>query len=166
MSDFYVQFPAGSFKMPAANPAPLDNDTGTNGNIFRHLLDDTTEEFVECLLPEVPADIDTSGTVTFFAKGYASTAVASKNIELKVYHSAKADGESWDAAYANKESGDLATDGTQDELDFFTWTETVTALGWAASDQIRLKLSRIAPSTANLAGDWGLTAFGIIIPIT
>ena len=156
-------FPAGSWDYPVANPAPLDTDSGTNGTIKRHLFDDSTEEFVKGLI-QLPSDLDASGTITFEVVGYAVTAAASKNIEMKLYHSAKADGESWDAAYSNKESGDKALDATQDRLDIFTWTETVSNLGWAASDSVRIKLSRIDASADDLVGDYGVVHFRIVVP--
>lgn len=160
-ADFTVDFPAGNWNYPTSNPAPLDEDTGTNGTIIRQLFDDTTEEFVEAVFKLPPA---IAGTVTFYIEGYAVTAVASKNVEFTFYHSAKADGESWDAAFSSKVSGDLATDGTQDQMDFFSFTETVSNLGWTAGDQVRIKLSRTAPSADNLSGDYGLTHFRISVP--
>jgi len=159
----FVNLPAGSWDYPTANPAPLDTDTGTNGTIKRQLFDDTTEEFV-IVVVQMPSDLDVADTVFFEAYGYAETAVADSYIELTVYHSAKTDGESWDAAYSSKISGDLTTDGSQDYLDYFSWSETVSTLGWAVNDQIRIKLSRSAPSANNLSGDWGLTHFRIKLP--
>lgn len=159
----FIDLPAGSWDYPASNPAPLDTDSGTNGTIKRHLFDDTTEEFVIAQI-RLPSDLNTSGTVYLQVYGYAKTAVASKNIKLKLYHSAKNDGENWDAAHSNKQSGDLACDGTQDQLDKFEWSETVSNLGWTADDLVRIKLSRIAPSADNLSGDWGLTHFRLKIP--
>lgn len=156
-------YPAGRFDYPASNPAPLDTDSGSNGTIKRHLFDDTTPEYVIGQFV-VPSDIDASGTVTFETYGYAVTAAASKNVEFTFDHCSKADGESWDAAFTSEVSGDLACDATQDQLDRFTWTETVSNLGWSANDQCRFKLSRTAPSTNNLSGDYGLTHFRILIP--
>ncbi len=154
-------FPAGSWDYPIANPAPLDTDTGSNGTIKRQLFDDSTEEFLEAVF--TVGTLAGTETVTFEAYGYAVTAAASKNIELKFYHSAKANGENWDAAYSSKESGDLAIDGTQDQIDRSTWTETIANLGWSSNDQIRIKLSRIDASTDDLSGDYGVTHFKITI---
>lgn len=156
------QYPAGAFDYPSANPAPLDTDTGTNGTVKRQLFDDTTEEFVIGQF-KCPSDI-TSGDVTFRAIGYAVIAAASKNIEFTFYHAAISNGESWDTAYTAEVSGDLACDATQDQIDVFTWTETVANLGWAAGDLIRFKLSRTAPTTNNLSADYGLVFFEIDIP--
>jgi hypothetical protein len=157
-----IDIPSGAWNYPTSNPAPLDRDTGTNGTILRQLFDDTTEEFIETIF-QVPQDI-TTGDVTFEAWGYSVTAAADKFIQLKVYHVPLADSESWDSAYGSKVSGDLATDSTQDDLDKFSWTETVTNLGWGAGEFVRVKLSRVAPSGTNLSGDWGLTHFRIRIP--
>ena len=159
----FVNLPAGSWDYPDTNIAPLDTDTGTNGSIKRQLFDDTTEEFVIAVV-QMPSDLDIADTVFFEAYGYAETAVADSYIELTVYHSAKTDGESWDAAYSSKISGDLTTDGSQDFLDYFSWSETVSTLGWAVDDQVRIKLSRSAPTANNLSGDWDLTHFRIKLP--
>jgi len=153
---------AGGFYFPATNPAPLDTDTGTNGVILRHLFDDTTEEFFQQQFV-MPSTLNT-GTVVFEAYGYSVTAAASKNIKLKFYHSAKSSGESWDAALSSVSSADLAVDSTQDRLDRFAWNETVATLGWTVSEHTRIQVSRIAPSGPNLAGDWGLTHFRILLP--
>jgi len=157
-----IDFPAGAWELPSVNYAPLDKDIGTHGTILRHLYDDTTEEFVEAVF-QVMNSIGT-GNVTFEAYGYAVTAALSKNIELTFYHSAKSGGENWDAAYSSVISGDLATDDSQDPLDYFTWTEDIGTLGWSANDLVRIKLSRTAPTSDNLSGDWGLTHFRILIP--
>jgi len=162
-----VNFPAGSWDYPTSNPAPLDRDTGTNGGMRRQRFDDTTEEFV-VLEPafEVPDNIDSSGTVTFRAKGCAVTADGNE-IQLKVSHSAKAEGESWDAAYGTVSSGDIVTDAQQDELDEPEWTETVSNLGWVAKDLLRIMVSRIAiVGGTKVTGDWGMFNFKMRIPVT
>lgn len=162
---FRAIYPAGSFDYPGSNPAPLDTDLGTNGSIKRHLFDASTEEFVIGQF-QLPLSIDSSGTVQFEAIGYAVTAVSSKNIKLKFYYSAQADGESWDTAFSSVSSGDLACSGTQDQINLFSWNETVSNLGWAADDFVRFMVSRITPSSNNLSGDWGLLLFRITIPLS
>ncbi len=159
----FIDIAAGAWDYPQANPAPLDTDVGTNGTIKRHLFDDTTEESIIAQI-KLPSDLDLAGTVSFETFGYAVVAAASKNIELTFYHSAKTDAENWDAAFSSKVSGDLATDPTQDQLDLFSWTETIANLGWAAGDHVRIKLSRTAPSVNNLVGDYGVTHFRLKIP--
>ena len=161
--DALFNFPAGAWDYPISNPAQLDTDTGTYGSIKRNLFDDTTEEFIESLF-EIPANVDSAGTVTFDAVGYAITAASSGNIALTVYHSMPSGGQSWDIPYSTKVSGDLLTNETQNYLDYFTWTETVANLGWLASDIVKIKLSRTQPSVNNLTGDWGLVHFRISIP--
>ncbi|MFW9874250.1 MAG: hypothetical protein ACFFG0_14185 [Candidatus Thorarchaeota archaeon] len=155
-------FPAGSFKYPASNPAPLDTDTGANGRIKRQLFDDTTEEYI---LQDfiVPSDI-TSGTVTFETYGYAVTADGNE-IQFTFHHSAKTSNESWDAAYSEVDSGDKTTDSDQDDFDHFTWTETVANLGWVANDNVRFMLSRCAVDDGTtVSGDYGVVLFAIRIP--
>ncbi len=159
----FIDLVPGAWDYPAANPAPLDTDTGTNGTMKRHLFDDTTEEQIIAQI-RLPSDLDSAGTVFFELYGYAVAAAASKNVEFTFYHSPKNDGENWDAAFSSKISGDLATDATQDQLDSFSWSETVATLGWAADDLVRIKIGRTAPSVNNLVGDYGLTHFRLKIP--
>lgn len=161
---WYEYWQAGEFDYPDSNSPEAERDSGANGKIRSLLFDDTTEEQI-LKQYRIPSLLDTSGTVTFETYGYAKTAAASKNIEWTFYHSAKADGENWDAAYSSKVSGDLATDSTQDQLDYFTWTETVSNLSWTANDHQRWKLGRTQPSANNLVGDYRFIGFGIRIPV-
>lgn len=159
---FSVQYPAGSFYYPTDNPASLDRDTGSNKEKYRHLFDDTTEEFVAGQFHITPTIQDTD-TVHLLAIGYARTAATGKNIQLKFYYSATSAGESWDQSYSSKLSGDKAVNGTQDNQDWIEWTDTVGNFGWQTNDNVDFKLSRVAPSANNLSGDWCLTNFIIYI---
>ena len=135
--------------------------------MFRHLFDDTTEEFI-LLDPafEIPTNLNTGGTVYFSIYGYAVTADGNE-VQLRMSHSAKAEGENWDAAYSTKDSGDKVTDAQQDEIDQITWSETVSNLGWTASDLVRLMLSRIAiDGGTKTDGDYGVLNLKIRIPVT
>lgn len=159
----FIDLPAGSWDYPASNPAPLDTDTGTNGTIKRQLFDDTTAEFVIAQI-KMPSDLDTAGTVYLEAYGYATTADGNE-IQLRLSYAEIDKGETWDGAYSTKDSGDYTTDAQQDELDEVEWNETVTNLGWAADDLIRIMISRIAIADGTkLTGDWGLTHFRLKIP--
>lgn len=167
MAYIEVNIPAGAWNYPTSNPAPLERDTGTNGGMFVHAFDDTTEEFV-ILEPafEIPDNIDTAGTVYFSLFGYAKAADGNE-VQFRLSHSSKDEGESWDAAYGTKDSGDKATDPTQDELDQIEWNETVSNLGWAAQDLIRIMLSRIAIADGTkVTGDYYFCNLKIRIPVT
>ena len=83
---------------------------------------------------------------------------------LKLYHKATATTEDDDTAFSNKESGDLALNDNQNFIVRHTWTETIANLGWAALDILDSKISRIAPGSANLSGDWGFQLLELIIP--
>jgi hypothetical protein len=72
--------------------------------------------------------------------------------------------DSWDVAYTNEDSGDLAMDATQDDAAILTWTETVSNLGWAANEWVEHQLSRIAVSADELTGNAGVIAFAVEIP--
>lgn len=162
-----ISLPAGSWNYPTSNPAPLDRDIGTNGGMFRHLFDDTTEEFI-LLEPafELPDNLDAAGTVYFSLFGYAKVADGNE-VQFRLSHSSRDKGESWDNAYATKDSGDYATDAQQDELDQIEWNETVANLGWAAQDLIRLMVSRIAiVDGTKVSGDYCFLNLKIRIPVT
>jgi len=165
----YVEFnfPAGCWNYPTSNPAPLDRDVGTNGGMFRHLFDDTTEEFI-LLEPvfEIPDNLDTAGTVYFSLTGYAKVADGNE-VQFRASLSARAKGESWDNAYTTKDSGDYVTDAQQDELDQIEWSETVASLGLAAKDLLRLMVSRIAIADGTpVSGDYCFLNLKIRIPVT
>ena len=158
-----IIFESGSFEYPDTNPAPLDRDTGTNGTILRQLFIQGTETFVLGEI-KIPADVSPAATVTFKAIGYLVTVDSGKNIKLSFSHSAKNVSESWDGAYTAVNSADTATKTVQDQLDYITWTETVTNLGWSANDIIRFKLSRIAAGSNDSVQSWGLVLFSVTIP--
>ncbi len=151
---------AGSFEYPTANPAPLATDTGVNGTIRRHLMDDTTQEYV-LSRDTVPAGIDVNTSVLIVASGYAVTAAADKFIQLSFEHSARGAGETWDDSYTAQDSGDIAISADQDKYDYAVWPEAVT---WEPGARVRWRLSRKAPSGTNLTGDWGLTDVDVLIP--
>ena len=160
----FADIPAQAWVYPVTTPATPLLDTGTNGEISAVAFSDGLgTQVVNQIM--TPSDLDTSGTVTFHAYGYAATAAGSKNIEYTFYHSAKSDSENWDAAHSTKISGDLVPDSTQDDLDYFTWTETVSNLGWAANDHLRIKLARTAPSANDLVGNYNHTLFRIEYPV-
>ena len=145
------------------NFAPLNQDDGSNASILVRSFDDTTEEFVNFSM-SAPNAIDTSGTVTFRAYIYAETAAASVNVQLRLGHISANDNDSWDVAYSNEDSGDVALSATQDQITVAEWTETVTNLGWAADDLLLLRLSRISPTGTDLTGDLQLIGFSTEVP--
>lgn len=158
--DVVFDFPARLFDWPSANPAPLDTDTGTNGQIKRLDFDKTTEEYVLGIL-KLPADIASFAKAYFEVEGYAVTADGNE-VQFAFNHSAKNTGESWDGAFTEVLSGDVATSADQDEYDYISWNETISNLGWSAGDVVRFKLSRhaiVGGTTVN--GDYGVVHFRI-----
>lgn len=158
-------FPLEGLGALETNFAPLVKLTGTNVNVFARAFDDTTEEYVNGKFM-VPSDIDTSGTVTFRAYVTAATAAASKNIGLTFGHLPLNDSEDWDPAspYTDEDTGAVAIDATQDDVTEVTWTETISNLGWAASDMVLFRLSRDTSVADNLTGDMYGFVFEISIP--
>lgn len=158
-----IVFTAAQFESNESTPAALAFLNGTTVDTMVRAFDDTTVEYVNGKF-QVPAEIDTSGTVTFRAYIMAETAAASKNVELEFEHLAINGGEDFDQAYTAENSGDIAIDATQDNVTEATWTETVSNLGWAANDLVFFRLSRTAPSANNLTGDMFLFTLSIEIP--
>jgi hypothetical protein len=158
---FVVPLPAGSWNFPNTNFASLEKISGSNGDIWIHQFSDGGADYLEAFftLPDAIA-----GTVTIQINGFAATAVASKNVQFRLSHSARSAGESWDNAYADKNSGDLAISGTQDDWDELEFTETITNLGWSPGDKVRIQLKRIAASASDLVGNYNLADCNIIIP--
>jgi len=121
------------------------------------------EEFMQSSF-KCPSDLDGSGTVTFVVDGWSKTAVGSKNVEFTFGHRALSASDAIDGAYTGKDSGDLAVDGTQDDFDILTFTETVSNLGWTANETVLYEFSRIAASADDLAGDYYVLNFFIRLP--
>jgi hypothetical protein len=159
----YVLFLPQSFGYPATNPAELIEWVGTNTTRQEARFDDTTEEFVTGGFP-VPADYDSSGTITIMVIGRSLTAAASKNVAFTFRHLPLADSEAMDVAYSSSASGNSATDATQGDLEVHSWT--VGTPGWTAGDWVDFKLSRNPSATNNLTGDWCLRAMVLKIPVT
>lgn len=163
--DWNPNWSAGDFILQNANVPQFEEDNLTNGLQDSLRFDDTTQEFANQYF-RAPTDINTSGTVTFRLVGYSVTAAANKNVEFTFDYSAREDTESIDNAFTSLVSGDLPLGGVQDALDFLTWTETVSNLGWVSNDHIRIRLSRTAPSSDNLSGDYRVLYLKIDIPRT
>ena len=165
MATAHLQFEAASLS-PLETAGPTVESIGTNVKRLAWALDDTTPEYLNWA-GEVPVDIDSAGTVTFRVHGRSKTAVASKNVAFNLeWHKASV-GTALDpvSPYTTEASGDVATDATQDNDTVAAWTETVATLGWVAKDILAGRLSRVAPTVANLVGDFYALMLVIDIPL-
>jgi len=162
-----LTIPAAAFNLDAANSPEDYLKDGTYQEIDTLGFDDTTEETAQAPAITVPADINSAGTVTFALTGWAKTAAASKNVQFRVKQLVLSSGAgSVDTAYSTaKDSGDLACNSTQNRPVIYTWTETVTNLGWSAGQRVRLAISRVAPGSNNLSGDFLVESFEVRFPI-
>jgi len=158
--------PATAFNLDAANPPEEYLLDGTNQEVATLAFDATTEETAQAPAFVVPADINTGGTVTFALVGWAKTAAADKNVQFRVKQLVLSSGAgSVDTAYSTaSDSGDLACNATQNRPVIYTWTATVSSLGWSAGQRVRLAISRIAPSANNLTGDFLVESFEVRVP--
>lgn len=157
--------PPTAWSVPGSSGADLTTDTGTNGWIDVLDFDPSSDEYVQATL-KVPSDIYTSGTVTIEVAGYGKTG-ASGNVVWIFQHSPRALGgnESWDAAYSSVSSGAKAVDADQDQLSHHSWTASVSTLGWAANDQVRIRFYRDADNASDTyAYDFRVTHVRVKIP--
>lgn len=152
--------------------APLEQNTTTNIISKSRAFDYATIEYCNSSY-YVPSDIDTAGTVTFYVFWQARTAPASdEDVVWQVEHSAVADAEDLDSATFTAEVATAAATSTvQNQLNYTTWTETVSNLGWAAADEVFLKWSRKSTDAndtfdtrATTADDALAFKFGMLVP--
>jgi hypothetical protein len=163
MATAELQYDVNNLYGMEANSAVHTTLDGTNVDTPVLAFDDTTEEYVNGKL-KVPADIDTSGTVTFRTFTVAETAAA-LNVAHTFGHAARDHDEDYDGAYTDEDSGDKAMNATQDDLIEHTWTETVANLGWTAHDLVFFRYSRPQASANNLTDDMYLAMLIIEIPL-
>jgi len=154
---------ASAFHAVETNFADFEQVTGTNVKKFCRAFDKTTEEYANYKL-FLPSDLDTSGTVTFRAIVWAKTAASGKNIGLTFGHHQVQDGEDWDVAYTEIDTGAVSINETQDNVTIVTWTETVANLAWVQSGYVYIRLSRDVSVADNLDDDMYLDSFNLEVP--
>ena len=130
---------------------------------YVYALDDTTEEPLG-FNHSIPSNFDPSGYLMIEAVCFPKTAAASKNIQLKYYYSCGNHDESWDLAYSYTVSGDLALINTANDRHIFRFQYPINLMSPELFDVVESKISRIAPSRNNLAGDLYLEKVRIWIP--
>jgi hypothetical protein len=158
-----ISISAGEWNYPTSDPAPLDRDNGTNGDKFRQLFSDTTEQTLERNIT-VPYDFDSTGRVVFEIYGYSNTATSNQSTRYKFSHSAIANGESWDTSFATL-ANEINVSATQDYIDANTFSTLASNLSWTANDKMRIKLTRTAVSSGTtVSGRYSVTEFNLRIP--
>ena len=134
---------------------PTYTEIGTNKKQAVMAFDDTTQQYLSGTL-KVHADIDTTGTVTFRVYGRPATAAASKGVVFDLDHWPIANNEAGDTVnWTTENSGKQIPSSVSNNDDIFTWTETVTNLGWTAGDSVKFRLSRdTGDGNDDLVGDY------------
>ena len=130
---------------------------------YVYALDDTTEEPLGFNF-SIPPNFDPSGYLMIEVVGFPKTVAASKNVEFTYYYSCGNHDESWDTAYSNFISGDLACINTAKDRHIFRFQRDIYTIAPALFDVIESKISRTAPSANNLAGNFYLEKIRIWIP--
>ncbi len=154
MPECTIQFPLAALRVNTtlAFP-PIDYvGLGTVEDYFR-AFDQTTEEYVVGTFAVTP-DLDTAGTVTFEVWGKRASGTSAANVGFTFGHRPLADSEAIDGSYIDVDSGALACDTTSGDLDYFTFTATVSTLAWAANDLVVFRFSRDTSVSSNLAADY------------
>ena len=157
-----VKFEAKALDAVETNSATLEQLTGTNVTRLVRAFDDTTEEYGNGSFIVHP-DIDTTGNVTIRLYVMSATAVSSRNTAWTWGYVARNDGEDFDVAYTDVDSGDQAMNNTQDNLTEITFT--VAASNFAAGDMVMFRLSRTTASANDLSGDCYLFQMSIEVPL-
>ena len=148
--------------------APINQDSAGTTTIQVASFDDTDDE---CRAGTflVPSDVGTGATaVTFRAKYFAATG-STNSVYWDFYHDNGNDaGDVWDEAFTKESDGGCAPgSATQDTIAECTWSETMTNLGWAASDLVKFEVCRDGDHASdNLSGDAQLLDFAIEMPRT
>jgi len=145
--------------------APVNYRDFGSVEILTRAFDTTTTEYMQGQF-RVPDELGAgASSVTFEIVGSASTAVASKNVKFTFDFVEVADSGLMTGAYGGAEVwDDQPTSATQDDQDIISNTETITNLGWTAGNMIYYRLYRSTATTNNLATDYDVIAFNIIVP--
>jgi hypothetical protein len=144
--------------------ATLSKKTGTNIDIIVAQFDDSTDECRSVQI-SVPSDIQTGATITFRTYWFAETAAANNVIWDFRHTGTGTEGESWDQSLTTETAAADAASSTTNQMTVTSWTETLTNLGWAATDVITGVLCRDANNGSDtLTGDANLIMFCMDIP--
>jgi hypothetical protein len=145
--------------------APVNYRDFTNVEILTRAFDTTTTEYMQGQF-RVPDELGAgASSVTFEIVGSASTAAASKNVKFTFDFVEVADGGLMTGAYGGAIAwDDQAISATQDDQDIISNTETITNLAWTAGNMIYYRLYRSTATTNNLATDYDVISFNIIVP--
>jgi len=148
-------FDAASFQATEANVPELNLVTGTNLNFLCKLYSVNDESTFKAF---VPSKVESGSTLSLRIAFSAVTAAASKNVQFRFGYYVAADDDTWDAAYTNIDSSDIAVNSVQDDLQIATWTATLPA-AFAEGALAFYSLSRIAASANELVGAVRVLAF-------
>lgn len=145
--------------------APVNYRDFGSIEILTRAFNTTTTEYMQGSF-QVPSDLGAGASnVTFEIIGSASTAAASKNVKFTFDFIEVADNGLMTGAYGGAEIwDDQPISATQDDQDIISNTETITNLGWTAGNMIYYRLYRSTATTNNLATDYDVITFNILVP--
>lgn len=155
-------WPAEAMNVASFETPELDIDTSSwsQGQIWVMKFDDSNDKSV-WLTERLPNDISSGATVYFEVLGYAETASA-KRVVFDVMARAATAGATWDTAWVSVSSTGQTVSAVQDTIDKFTYSETVSNLGWYNKLWCQIRLRRDADSgNDDFSGDFSVLMFSV-----
>lgn len=132
---------AACFRCPGPLLVSVAGNTNTNTIVPAYSFDPSTENFI-CYSVQLPADLDTTGSVNVRFQWLPSTAAAN-NVVWKMYHAKVAANSTIDVAFSTK-TVTSAGSATNNILSEAVITDTVSNLTWTAGAHLVLHFSRDA----------------------
>lgn len=155
-------FPAHSFFLAGTNSAGLVSIGDATTARVCLAFDDTTETYGYNIV-SIPANLDSSGTVSFTVFGGLRSSTTG-NLLWTFGERESANSESWTGAYVEYDSASTAISGATTTQREITWSVSVATLGWAAGDVVRFRVSRDPGVSGDATGDSLLDLFSITFP--
>src|SRR3990167_2499759 len=151
---------------PAESIPPIAKDTGTNLDALVVDFDQSTDE-CRTGYYHVHPKINTSGTVTFYIEWFAASVTTNEVIWDFRHNGGIAEGTDPDASLTTEASAADTVQGTAGQITVTSWTETVSNLGWAASEWVDFEVCRDANHLDDdFAADARAKMFVLQVPLT
>jgi len=151
---------------PAESIPPIAKDTGTNLDALVVDFDQSTDE-CRTGYYHVHPKINTSGTVTFYVEWFAASVTTNEVIWDFRHNGGIAEGTDPDASLTTEASAADTVQGTAGQITVTSWTETVSNLGWAASEWVDFEVCRDANHLDDdFAADARAKMFVLQVPLT
>jgi len=145
------------------NPATSDSVT-VSSNIFPVLLFDAATTEAAGFHATLPADLATSGTVTYTVAFKCQSIEVGKNAGWRVQSLSLANQENLSLSEVNIESDPHSLFASTSRIEVLSWTSDISTLGWTAGDYISFRVSRNVSVTNDAENDLALIAVSVSAP--